>query len=86
MRNSGTGTMRPSGQTLLGHKKSKAARTKYRSGSSGQKRPIVYLKQFMILDEEFNADATGGITAEIVKATDDDETSLPKEVSYTHEP
>ena len=40
----------------------------------------------MILDEELNADATGGITAEIVKATDDDETCLPKEVSYTHEP
>ena len=40
----------------------------------------------MILDEELNADATGGITAEIVKATDDDEASLPKEVSYTHEP
>ena len=39
----------------------------------------------MILDEELNADATGGITAEIVKATDDDDTPVPKEVSHTNE-
>ncbi len=36
-------------------------------------------------DEELDADATGGITAEIVKARDDDiidESSLVKEVSH----
>ena len=35
-------------------------------------------------DEELDADATGGITADILKARDDDESSLPKEVSHVN--
>jgi len=36
----------------------------------------------IVKDEELDADATGGITADILKSRDDDESSLPKEKPF----
>ena len=44
--------------------------------------PSVQKCDLIFSDEELDADATGGITADILKSRDDDESSLPKEVSH----